>query len=697
MDKLTQKAKKMSSRKVLSITLGFVFFIYCLLTISDYNVMWDGRTHFVKGQAFANFFLDFRKTYKDLPVSKEYARYYTNYSKYFTHIDLKKRLSRDPNYRRSIYQEETYDLNWFMKREATEHPVLSDIGASFFNIFLYEKLGIVRDDHAYALFAIVLASILAGVVFYWGTSAYGIFPGLITAIVLITTPLFLAESHYNIKDIPLLVFFSLAVFAFWKGFKSYSLKWIFISSVLAGLALGTKFNALFLPIIIFSWVFLDLIIEDKKTRKRLLKWWWVIFAYPLIMFSVLTMGWPQMWHNPISAFFNVIAYYKLVGVNIDYTPAFRTIFNISTYPSIWIFYTTYPFVILLVITGVFGWIKSFKRTKDTLPLLFIIWFLIPLTRASLPSTSIFGGVRHIIEYIVPVALLAGYGVYFFLNFQKKRANLFKTLILIAFIPFVFTLIKLHPAENVYFNSFVGGINGARTLNLTGWGNTDGGIYEVAMKWINKNAERNSHIAVGYSETADFYLPGFRSDLIPDNTFSGYLARGEYIIALTHNSELESTYRMLYPQNMLKPLYVYSVGGVPLVKIWKNDKKYLKTELKNLKEKNILVEAVKDGSIIKWDLQEAKKIVSIKIDYQKDKSCKDLESAYFEASDDGVNWKTLPEAYPTTVIDETGLQPKGSSLIAPMAGIDARSIKLLTTPPGSCLENSSSATITVLEK
>lgn len=686
-----------SYKLIFSVLFAFSFFIYLITTISDYNIMWDGRTHFIKGQAFANFFLSHRKTYRDLPVSKDYARYYSNYSKTFTNTNLKKRLSPDPHYRRSIYQEDKFDFNRFIKIEATEHPVLSDIGASFFNILFYEKLGIVRDDHAYALFAILLASILVGAVFYWSTSAYGFFPGLISTIVLVTTPLFLAESHYNIKDIPLLVFFSLAIFTFWKGFKSYSLKWIFISSILAGFALGTKFNALFLPIIIFSWALLDLLVENKTTRRKLLRWWWIIPAYPLVMFAVLTVGWPQMWHNPISAFLNVIAYYRLVGLNIDYTPAFRTIFNISTYSSIWIFYTTYPFVTLLVVLGVTGWIKNFKKTKDTLPLLFIIWFLIPLARSSLPNTSIFGGVRHIIEYIVPITLLAGYGVYFCINSQKRWEILIKGFILVAFAPFIFSLIKLHPAENVYFNSFIGGINGARTQNLTGWGNTDGGIYEVAMRWINKNAKKNSHIAVGYSETADFYLPEFRSDLVPDNSFSGYLAKGEYIIALTHNSELENTYRMLYPQNMLKPLYIYSVDGVPLVKIWKNEKKYFKNDIKKLKERKISLPTSKEGSILKWNLLEKDKVVNIKVNFKKDSSCKKLENAYFTVTSDGVNWITLPESYPTIVIDQYGLQPNKESLNAPIAGLDIHSIKLYTDPSNNCLENTVSATVTVLQK
>lgn len=690
--------KIFTNKWILSLFFGCFFFIAALLTISDYNIMWDGRNHFFRGQAFANYFLSGRRDYKDLPITKESARYYRDYTDTFTpYIDIEKRLSQDPNYRRSIYQDEVHTFSWLMTQRPTGHPTLSDTASAFFNITFYEKLGWLRDDHAYALYGIVLASILVGIFFYWIYTVYGFFPALVAAITLITTPLFWAESHYNIKDIPLLVFFSLAIWSFYKGFVKYSVKWVIFSSVIAGFALGTKFNALFIPPIVFSWSFIYIFMQNKSDRKKYFKWWWIILVYPLIMFLVLVALWPQLWTNPIGGFLSVLAYYKEVGLNVDYTPAFRTVFNFSTYASIWILVTTYPVVIVMAIIGAIGCFVNLKKNRDTLPLLFLIWFLVPLIRASLPNTSIFGGVRHIIEYIPALSFMSGYGVYCLVKlFSKKLRWIIGMVIVFSFVPFLITLIKLHPAENVYFNSLIGGLPGAKKANFTGWGNTDGGIYEKAVEWINENVQKNAHLAVGFSELADFYLPEFREDLRADNQFSGYLQKGEYIIALTHNSELEQTYRMSYPETFLTPVYEYKVGGVPLIKIWKNERKYLKPELLSLKEIKKIILPKQQGNNLFWDLQQEERIVAVEIQFDKNKECNNLSNGYFQISQDADDWKTLPESYPGEYIQTLGEQPKNNALVAPISGLSTRYIKFIAQPDDACVLRITNSAITTLK-
>lgn len=689
--------KIFTNKWVPSLIFGFLFFVAALLTINDYNIMWDGRNHFFRGQAFANFFLSGRRDYEDLPMSKESARYYRDYTSTFTpYIDIKKRLSLDPNYRRSIYQDETHTFNWLMQQQATGHPTLSDTISSFFNIAFYEKLGWLRDDHAYALYGVVLASILVSISFYWIYVVYGFLPALVSTVALVTTPLFWAESHYNIKDIPILVFFFLAIWSFYKGLVKYSVKWIITSSVLAGFALGTKFNALFIPPIIFLWSFINIFTQNKLNRKKYFKWWWIILVYPLIMFVVLVIFWPQLWANPIGGFLNVLAYYKEVGLNIDYTPAFRTIFNFSTYASIWILVTTYPVIVLMAMVGVIGYFISLKKNKDTLPLLFLIWFLVPIIRASLPNASIFGGVRHIIEYIPPLSFMSGYGSYFLVKlFPGKLRWIIGAAIVSSFIPFLITLIKLHPAENVYFNNFIGGLPGAKNANLTGWGNTDGGIYEKAVEWINKNAQKNSHLAVGFSELADFYLPEFREDLRADNQFSGSLQKGEYVIALTHNSELEQTYRMLYPETFLTPVYEYKVDGVPLIKIWKNEREYVKPELRSLKESIITLLPEKRNNVFFWDLKKEERLMAIDLQFLQDRECKSSDLGFFQISNDSEHWTVLPENYPGEYIQALGEQPKNNNLIALISGFKSRYIEFIAQPDDACPLRVANSKITIL--
>lgn len=682
-----------------SILAGFIFLFLAVITLSDYNITWDERTHFVRGQAFANFFLH-GKVSNENPITKDFARYYRDYlSSDNSNRDISNLVSQDSSYRKSIYQDQL-NLGYFdkfIKGDTFGHPPLSDIGSAFSNMFFYEKLGIVRDDHAYGLFSVMLASILVGLFFYWISSLYGFFPAFISTLALATTPLFWAEAHNNIKDIPLLVFFSFAIWAFWKGVTNQSREWIFFSALFAGFALGTKFNILFLPFIIIPWFALHFFKSPTNTRKIYLKWWWFFLAYPIIMFTILFATWPQLWHDSLSNLLKVFGYYKDIGTNIDYTPAFRTIFGFNTYATLWIFYTTYPIIIVLSLIGVIGWIVRLKKTKDFLPFLFLLWFLVPIMRVSLPNTAIYGGIRQIIEYIPAIAFFAGYGVYVLFSFISPRLKIiFYFLIVLSFVPLILTLVRIHPAENIYFNSLIGGLQGAKKANITDWGNTDGGIYEVAVKWLNKNADKNSHIATAFSDPSDFYIPELREDLLADNLFSGYLQKGEYVVGLTYNSGLENTYGLLYPETFLNPVYVYSVDGVPLVKIWKNDKEHIKKEFFGLKLKDFNVMPQKQNGQLMWKLGSEERIMAVEIKFSKNNSCKDLVNANFQVSADGQIWTILPETYPGGPVSYLGSQPKGNKLIAPFAGIEARYIALVIDPTNACLFRPISSTVSVFE-
>ena len=661
----------LKKKRLISLIVGGIFFIFALLTLPDYNIMWDARNHFFKGQAFANFFLRGRRNYQGLPITKEYARYYRDYvGRNAPDPNIQSRIAKDPNYRRSIYQGEVHTFDWLMERKATEHPVLSDIGSAVFNIVFYEKLGWLRDDHAYHLFSLVLASILVGVVFHWMFIAYGFLPALISALTLATTPLFWAESHFNIKDIPQLTFFSLAIFAFWQAMMKKSRRWIIISSLLAGCALATKFNVVFLPFILIPWFF----ISGQDYRR----WWRMGLIYPLLMLAVLFVSWPQLWQQPIGGFLNVVDYYRSVGTNIDYVPRFRTLFGFNTYAVTWIFYTTYPWGIFLAAVGIL-------KTKARLPRLFLLWLVVSIIRVSLPHSSIFGGVRQIIEYIPALSLLAGYGMYVLLNYIPGRFRWLGGLVaILAFVPHLITLVRLHPAENAYFNSIIGGLSGAKRSNLTGWGNTDGGIYRLAVLWLNENAELNTRVATAFSDTADLHIPELREDIRADQQFSGYLQQGEYIMGLTHHSELEHTYRLRYLETYLEPIYVYEVDQVPLLKIWKNDKEHLKTTIRSLQEEILIPVAEKEDNELLCDLGQVERVTRVEIELEESSSCQPLGLAYFQISQDGKQWEILPETYPGGSIDVLGNQPQGGKLIAPIAGLPARYLSLVADQEDACL-------------
>src|SRR5581483_2135297 len=155
---------------------------------------------------------------------------------------------------------------------------------------------------------------------------------------------------------------------------------------------------------------------------------------------------------------------------------------------------------------------------------------------------------------------------FKLNQQFKNLTFAGLILIIMIAP----IIHLHPNENVYFNSLVGGIKGADNRNLIDWTITDGNIYKQAAEWMNSHSEKNSNIAFisgSLFALSPLYL---RDDIsISPDHFSRFDREGEYILVLSDKGNINS-FGFRYPKKFLNPVHTISVDGVPLLRIFKND-------------------------------------------------------------------------------------------------------------------------------
>src|SRR3989344_5288250 len=107
-----------------------------------------------------------------------------------------------------------------------------------------------------------------------------------------------AESHFNIKDPAEAAFYAATIWAFWNSLKKYEWRWLLAAAIFFALALGTKFNILFLPLIILPWLILrdrrilnPLRVISKLPRKFLI----MLFAAPVIITVIFFLSWPYLW------------------------------------------------------------------------------------------------------------------------------------------------------------------------------------------------------------------------------------------------------------------------------------------------------------------------------------------------------------------------------------------------------------------
>lgn len=558
----------MNKSILLAILYSVLFFLAAFLTLDDYGISWDETIHFRRGEAYVYYFLTGNKTYQDLPD-----------------VNLQGTEGKPENIdkpRRSFYQNDFHNGQFWEIRDIG-HPPLSDQLAAFFNVLFFQKLGILDDITSFHLYNILAGTLIVFIVTFFASVTFGKFASLSAFLVLVTYPLFWAESHFNMKDIAQAAFYSGFLFSIYKSLTASS-NWFFVSAVFFGMALGTKFNILFTPFIVLPY-FLIRFFREKASLALTNNYFFMFLIWIGIVMLIFVGSWPFLWQNPENIL-RVFDYYRNIGTGTNYQPDQFFWLGFNTFPLQWIFFTTPPLTLLLLVIGLFScWKNRFKFYSVTI--LWLLWFLIPILRVSLPGTSIYGGVRQIFEFIPALALISGMGAYQIVSWVKdqKIKKLAAIIVTFAFLWPIQTLISLHPNENVYFNNLMGGLSGAKDRNFPSWGNSFGNAYYQGIKWLNENAELDAKLALVQGTPANAPAILLRSDInylysdtSSDSYFSGDAKEGEYLMELTFNDSYKPDSEIWrYTEESLMPVYEVKVDSVPILKIWKNDSAHTKLQ------------------------------------------------------------------------------------------------------------------------
>ncbi len=669
--------KKLSNKTWLIIT--GIFFIAGLITLPDYGINWDTINHLPRGQVYLHYFLTGKKDYSDFPdFFKEWQKLGEWYWQKGNTIFFKPDIPKESVPRVSLYQRAGVDFNYFMKKDGG-HPPLSDILSSFFNYILFQKLGIINDVDSYRIYGILLATSLVGLIFSWVRKNYGSLSAGVSALSLSLYPLFWSESHFNgEKDIPETVYLSFFLFSIWQTVKKKNWKWMILTGIFFGLALGTKFNILFSLFIFLPWI----LIVGKKVLVK--KWFWISSITAILIGLTIFMGsWPYLWADPVARIQEVFGFYKEIG-----TEAAN---GINTYPILGVLYTTPILILILFFFGVAKTIKDIIKKKNyELGLLALIWFCVTMGRVIFPGASIYGGLRQIMEYIPAMTILSGIGAGYIALKIKEKIKVEKQLVEAAFVVLttillLIPIIKIHPNQNAYFNFLIGGLSGAKEKNFPYWGNTFGAAYRQAADWVNQNAEKDANMAYAYELIPNIPRIWIRTDInLHNSNRSGYLRKGEYVITLPYQGTEDRSYFDMYLRKFLKPVYESKVDGVSVVTVWKNDNEHLNQDWNEKIARNVKLD--KTANSIVFTLPESEDISRLEINYG-EWGCSELEIGKVFISLDGNLWTGLPGVLPRDwLIPVQGQQPKEGKFIYPFVGQNTKYIRIEVAPEDTCLKN-----------
>ncbi len=149
------------------------------------------------------------------------------------------------------------------------------------NEMLFTLALLLFDDVTAQLIQFLMMITLAIAVIAFGQRLYSRGAGLWSAAILLQSPLVLWLGSVAYIDMGVMLFVTMSVYAFWNWLQLRTQGWLILSGVLCGLAIGTKYTALFFPLVLGLMV-LYRSLKDHKYR-------------PLAVFSLLAVLVPLPW------------------------------------------------------------------------------------------------------------------------------------------------------------------------------------------------------------------------------------------------------------------------------------------------------------------------------------------------------------------------------------------------------------------
>jgi hypothetical protein len=302
-------------------------------------------------------------------------------------------------------------------------------------------------------------------------------------------PRVFADMVANIKDFPEMALFALTLFAFHRAWESASMRGLLFAGALWGLAIGTKANALFIAPVIVIYIAMRRFPEAWSSRRGIAIA--AIAASAFVAFMVMFAAWPWLWADPIARLQENLGYVAFRGRGGTAAAHLAS-------PWTMLLLTTPPVVLLLIIAGLVPMVRGLRDRKPAV-LLLTSWIVVVLGRLLLPGAINFDGVRHFLEIMPPLAVVAAIGAAELARIVTARVNRPAVVqfasIAIPVALCASSLFASHPFETAYWNAFAGGLRGAQQRGFAQSSDYWAASYRLGLDWLNENAPKDSLLVV----------------------------------------------------------------------------------------------------------------------------------------------------------------------------------------------------------
>jgi hypothetical protein len=290
-------------------------------------------------------------------------------------------------------------------------------------------------------------------------------------------PMLLGHAFINPKDPPFLSFFLAAICLGFEmvdrltGDRKPGIFVFVLPAIFLGLTTSIRIIGPLAGLLVFIYfVFMLLRNKDKRTTPFP---WLAFLAYGATALFVMFITWPYLWESPFTRFTDVLRFMSDNPTNLSVLFGGQ-VYRAGELPRRYLPFllgTTFTEpVLLLFVLGVFaGYRKllhdrSEKRASNLLTAsLTLSWFILLVLYVLIRKPAMYDGIRHFLFILPPIFIFSGFTFEYIFDFLSTHAApswLYAVLVLLILLPGVIGILRLHPYEYTYYNSFVGGTRGA---------------------------------------------------------------------------------------------------------------------------------------------------------------------------------------------------------------------------------------------
>lgn len=352
---------------------------------------------------------------------------------------------------------------------------------------LQQAISTLGADRASAWHLVNFLAFQVGLVFFFLLLRrwFDPWPAALTTAFFAWQPVLWGHAFVNPKDAPFMMAFVAAVTTgFWMvdSFSKADKKLRVVLVLLAALALGATVAIRVIGPLAGLVVFIYFLLQRQWRAFP------VFVLYALVGVLVMFVCWPFLWANPVDRVMEVIGH-------MSYNPTELAVLFMGQmyraptlphryFPQMLFTTLTEPTWILVALGTVLAIYRLWKKDWRWLALLVMViaWFGLMFGYVLLKKPPMYDGFRHFLFTIPPVFALIGL-VFQFLYEKLKMRLFFAGAMLLLLLPGLIGMVRLHPYEYAYYNSFAGGTGGAYRAYETDYWLT---CYKESLEWIRAN-------------------------------------------------------------------------------------------------------------------------------------------------------------------------------------------------------------------